>query len=99
MRIRMRGHTWDLQWAPKGETIFEEGATLLARSEHGVCESPAVKGKRILIREGLKPEVELETVLHELLHASAFEVLAEEFVQATAADLARALTRLGWKRD
>lgn len=54
--------------------------------------APAVARKQrfILIAEGLSPERELDVFIHEMLHASVWD-LDETAVAETATDIARAL--------
>lgn len=64
----------------------------------GKCDPPCAKDKTIQVLASLKNEDELDTVIHEVLHASAWDVLGESFVNDTASDLARLLWRLGYRR-
>jgi len=64
----------------------------------GVCDSPDTKSKTIKIARGLKPKKELEIVIHELLHASCWN-LSEETVDQVAVDLSRILWRIGWRKN
>ena len=61
----------------------------------GSCDPPPVptvarKQRFILIAEGLSPERELDVFIHEMLHASVWD-LDETAVAETATDIARAL--------
>lgn len=68
------------------------------RRVHGECDPPTHPNKEIWIDERLHGEKRLEILIHEMLHA-AFWWLSEESVLRTARDLARALTRIGYKAD
>lgn len=60
----------------------------------GECDSPTTPGKEIRIDSELRGEELLEVVTHEVVHAALWH-LDEEYVEATAHDLARILWRLG----
>lgn len=100
MRIRIMGKSWTLVWVPKGESVFKKGESkpVMNTQDKGSTEAPEVKGKSIYLREGLPAELELDTIIHELLHASAYHLLDETWVQSAATDIARILTRLGYRR-
>jgi hypothetical protein len=66
--------------------------------EDGRCQHPDIVGKEITVAAHLQGEEELNTTLHELLHA-AFWDLDEEAIEQAGTDLARALWRLGYRRD
>lgn len=46
----------------------------------GYCESPTKKGKQIVVCTSVKGEKELETLIHEFLHASLW-MADEEWIQ------------------
>lgn len=69
------------------------------RDAVGICDDPKKKTPIILIRTHLKPVKELDTCIHEMLHASGYDFLAEEWVERTATDIARALYKLGWRKE
>lgn len=85
MKVKVRHKTWDLSFSPRVK-------------ENGLCDSPTVKGKRILVSSTLKGEKQLETIIHELLHAGLWS-LDEECVDDMGLDIARVLWRLGYRRD
>jgi len=64
----------------------------------GDCDPPSVSNRKIRIRKGLEPGMELEIVLHELLHA-AFWDFDEVAVSEAAADISTVLRKLGWRKD
>ena len=66
---------------------------------HGICTDPGRPGATIKIAAGLSPAQFLEAVIHEALHASAYQLLSEDYVEETAHDIATLLLRLGGKTD
>jgi hypothetical protein len=64
----------------------------------GYCEPPDTPGKQIVVHSALRGERELEVIIHELLHAGSWH-LDESVVKEWAKDIARILTRDGWRRD
>lgn len=81
------GKKWRLKFVPK---IDNEGT-------RGLCDSPNQARKKILILESLQGEEMLEVLIHEQLHGALWH-LDEEYVAQIAKDMARNLTRLGYKR-
>ena len=65
---------------------------------HGICTDPHRPGARIEIAAGLSEADFLESVIHEALHASAYDLLSEHYVSTTANDIARLLLKMGFKR-
>ena len=63
----------------------------------GYCESPDKKNKEIVIKKDLPPKEELDTTLHELLHAADWSK-DEEWVDQVGTDIAKILWRLGWRK-
>ena len=63
----------------------------------GFCEHPSEKAKKIVIDKNLTDEAELEVLVHEMIHACFFD-LSEDSVNQSAADVARALWRLGYRK-
>lgn len=68
---------------------------LLAGAD-GFCDAPTVRGKTISVDCRLRGERELEIIIHELLHAAAWQ-LDEQLVSKFAEDTARILTKLGYR--
>lgn len=66
----------------------------LASGVDGECDHPEQLDKQIRIRRGLEGWDYLETLLHEMLHASFWDA-SEEAINETAADITRALKSLG----
>lgn len=68
------------------------------RTDFGRCYHPRALAKQIIVASHLTGEQELEVTLHELLHAAYWD-LSEEAVTEGGQDIARALWRLGYRRD
>jgi hypothetical protein len=64
----------------------------------GICESPCSLDKEMVIPVEGTTRFDLDTVIHESLHASLW-LLSEETVEETATDIARLLWRLGWRNE
>lgn len=62
----------------------------------GDCDNPATKGKAIRINRKLRGLEQLDTIIHELLHA-AFWDLDEQAILEAGTDVAKALWRLGYR--
>lgn len=73
--------------------------TARLRKNDGECDSPGCKNPEIRIKAGLDQQVMLEVLIHEMLHASAWLALSEEYVTVTARDIAHILYDLGWRND
>jgi len=73
--------------------------TAKLRKNHGECDSPRCKNPEIRIKAGLDQKLLLEVLLHEMLHASAWLALSEEYVTVTARDMSHILYDLGWRND
>ena len=84
MRIRILGKFWQLRFV-----------SALGGDKRGDCDAPTVKGKEIRILSTLKGEERLEILLHEMLHAADWNQ-DEEWVNDTARDMAKAVTKLGF---
>lgn len=89
MRITLVGKLWNL--------IFK---SLPKRPQkvYGLCDEPSKKGKQITIATGLTEIDELDTLIHEMIHASVWQ-LDEEIVDRMSTDIARVLFRLGYRRN
>lgn len=59
----------------------------------GECDPPYVKGKEIRIRRGMTLQEEVETVIHEVMHAADW-YKDEDWVRPASHDLAKILFRL-----
>ncbi len=60
----------------------------------GRCDHPSAAKRSIHIRRRLSDGLYLDTVIHELIHAAAWDH-DEEWVKRTATEIASALSRLG----
>lgn len=63
----------------------------------GECDPPNKKKKEIRIDASLSGEEELEVNLHEMLHAIDW-TKDETWIEQSASELARALTKLGYRK-
>ena len=66
---------------------------------HGNCDPPDWKNKAIRVDKTLRGEAELETILHEMLHTAAWDLLSEQWVTDAGRDLAKALWRIGYRKE
>ena len=87
--VIIRGRRWQL--------VFERSPRCAGSLCDGFCEPPGYKGKRIVIKANMPPRRELDTIIHELLHAACWD-LDEECISETATDIARVLDSLGYRR-
>ena len=83
MRVKVLGKYWTLTFVP----------TLGA---HGDCDDVS---RTIRIKQGQSDRDTLDTVIHESLHAAAFDMFDESYVDKLATDISIILTRLGYKRQ
>ena len=86
MKVILRGRAYTLKFG----TVPDDG--------DGLCDPPDKVGKTITINSKLKGERRLDVIIHELLHATNWD-LDEVPVNDTATDIARVLTRLGYKNE
>ena len=86
MRIIIRKETWSIV------SEVQDG-------EFGFCDHEGERGKpmTIGIKDGLGELEELDTTIHEAMHA-AYPDLSEEAIDETATDLARLLLARGFGR-
>ena len=89
MHVKLLGKRWRIE---RPRSITRDG-----EPQHGECDPPTVPGKSIRVADYLSDRVELETYLHEALHACDW-TKDEEWVEATAHDLSVMLWRLGYRR-
>jgi hypothetical protein len=71
--------------------------TKLARGTDGECDAPTDPDKEIRIAQGLGEKTQLETLIHEALHAADWSK-DEAWVEQVGCDIARLLWRLGYRR-
>ena len=64
----------------------------------GICQGPHIKRREMLVPMTGNSQHDLDTVLHEGLHACFWDI-DEEGIHESAADLARLLWRLGWRKE
>jgi hypothetical protein len=69
----------------------------LPANEYGRCDAPDTPDKCIDIRKGIKGRQELDTLIHEMLHA-AFWDMDEDAIHDAAHDIALALWRIGYRK-
>lgn len=87
MRVRILGKVWEFAFDPS-----------IHRDYHGFCDRPTTPNKRIRVRSTLRGQEQLATILHEMLHAADWHK-DEEWVETVAEDLARALWRMGYRKE
>lgn len=85
MHVKIGGQRWTLRFIPRS----------LKRKWVGLCR---YSNRTITVEKGLTPLKELDTVIHETLHA-ALPPIDEAFVGETATEMARILWRLGWRKN
>ena len=86
MRIIIRNQTWSI-------------VSQVQDGESGFCDHEGERGQpmTIGIKDGLSEFEELDTTIHEALHA-AYPDLSEESIEKAATDLARLLLARGFGR-
>ena len=89
MHFTLLGKRWQILWTSR----FDNPKTI------GECDPPDRVNKAIRIKRPLAMELELDTIIHECLHAAAWHMFDEQYVTQAAADIARLLIRLGWRND
>ena len=85
MRVKLLGKVWNLRFAPN-------------LANRGECDAPTQTAKEIRVASQLRGEERLEILIHEMVHAAGWH-LDESFVERFAADVARALWRLGYREN
>jgi len=79
-----------------GSLIRSRGLKDWGEGQRGECQRK--KGEWVIrVRKDLEGEEELEVLLHEFMHAAYWDH-DEEFVEEVAADLAKLLWRLGYRK-
>lgn len=84
MRIKVRNRFWTFR-------------RVKSRGADGECDPPTSLKREIRVNPDLTGVDELDVILHELLHASQWD-LAEEAVAEIATDISRVLWRLGYRK-
>lgn len=90
----MVGRRYRIRWVPNltGASHHENDRVI------GTTDEPKKKGKEVLIQMGLSPFEEMESIIHEALHAGNWH-LSEEWVSEAAEDITRLLRRCGFRRQ
>ncbi len=83
--VTVRGHKWGVAKLNKGRAL-------------GLCEGPHIPGKEMDFPVHGGTRKDLDTIVHELLHAAMWDA-AEECVYETAQDIAKVLWRCGWRKQ
>lgn len=87
LRISLLGKRWNLIFKPLGRQRL-----------WGYCQDPQTPNKEIWIDSSLKGQHQLEILIHEMLHACDWRA-DEEIITQQARDMARVLTKLGYRRE
>jgi hypothetical protein len=82
------GRRWRFRWVSVSEI----------RGKCGECDAPTTKGKEIRVLKSQADKEELETLIHEGLHACDWHK-DEEWVEDAARDIARFVYAQGWRRN
>lgn len=85
MRVKLCGKYWTLR-----RTTLHLNA--------GECDAPAIRNKEIRVDKRLQGHDELETLIHEMMHATDWRA-DEEHITEAAKDIAAVLWRLGYRRS
>jgi len=67
------------------------------KHERGGCEHPGIPGKEIDVPVNGTRRDDLDTIIHEALHACFWDI-DEEAIEESATDIARFLWGLGWRK-
>lgn len=87
LQIKLRNREWKFLYS-----------NAIPKELNGDCTAPDIKNRTIRIRPCLDPYDELETIIHECLHACYWD-LSEEVVEESASGIAELLIRLGYHRE
>lgn len=88
--VTIAGRRWSLIFASTSEITA-------LRDKYGFTTDPNGKCRCIVARKSLKGKMLLDTICHEVLHASAWPI-DENIVTEYAEDLTRILWRLGFRQ-
>lgn len=69
----------------------------LSIDDWGYCTDRNSKGRHIAVDERAKGRMELDVIIHEMLHA-CYPDLNEQAINEAATDIAKALWRLGYRK-
>ena len=96
MRIKILRKYWEIVFKPMGRHKHEGSKV------DGLCDPSIAKNKTILIDSRLSGQAQLETIIHEFLHAcdqsSIGFVHSEEYVENVAHDMAKLLYKLKYRK-
>lgn len=81
--VKLNEREWELTFVKKGQ---------LPNDRWGDCN---VETKVMRVRKDLSDYNVLATAIHEMLHASSFHLLDEDWVDGTSAEIARVLLKSG----
>lgn len=95
MRLKILGRWWRLRFVNKLPT---RGPRNPDERVIGECDPPTVKNKEIRVLAKASEKEQLESLIHEMLHAAGWHI-DEDFVARFAEDVARSLWRLGYRRE
>jgi hypothetical protein len=90
MRITVLGKHW---WFQRVKNLKHDG-----KKADGLCEDPSCTHKSISIDSKLSGQRELTVIVHELIHASGWNILDHDYVTQFAEDVGRILTKLGYRK-
>lgn len=86
MNVNMRGRVWKLVRGP------------IADGNKATCDGPHLKGKKIVLLPSIKDKEELTILIHEFLHACAWD-LDEEAIDEISDSIGSALWRMGYRKQ
>ena len=66
--------------------------------DFGSCDNPKDYAKEIVVRKNMDEKEELDTNIHEFLHACFWD-LTEEAITESAKDITEALWKLGYRKN
>ena len=92
----------DLQIEIFGEPItlrFVNRLGKKGKGDDGDCQPPGTENRTIRIRRGQKPQAELDTILHELMHAADWHKDEDSWVAHLAEVIADTLWKLGYRKQ
>lgn len=87
-RFKIGRHWWRFKFVPR--------STL--PTAWGDCDSPSRRGPTLIrLVRGMGDRRRLEVLIHEMLHALAWDVFDEEFVRSSARQMSRVLWAFGYR--
>ena len=90
----VHGTEYSVRYVKRVRRVEEDGKKDML---DGLCDPPDAVNPKILIRDGLPEELELEITVHELLHFFRFDA-KEETVQAMGEIITKVLWDRGWRK-